>query len=66
MVEQEFPLLRQKMKEVFLKKWLDKLANALKRLAGKAAKALSAIIGSVVGPILSFISKTLGFVTKHT
>ena len=29
-----------------LKKWLDKLPNALKRLAGKAVEALPAIVGS--------------------
>ena len=38
-----------------LKKWLDRLANALKRLAGKAVEALLAIMGSVVGAILSFL-----------
>ena len=32
-----------------LKKWLDRLPDALKRLAGKAVGALSAIVGSVVG-----------------
>ena len=32
-----------------LKKWLDRLADALKRLAGKAVEALPAIVGSVVG-----------------
>ena len=38
-----------------LKKCLDRLANALKRLAGKAVEALLAIMGSVVGAILSFL-----------
>ena len=33
--------------------WLNRLANALKRLAGKAVEALSAIVRSVVGAILS-------------
>ena len=37
-----------------LKKWLDRLADALKRLAGKAAEALPDIVGSVVGAILVF------------
>ena len=32
-----------------LKKWLDRLPDALKRLAGKAVGGLSAIVGSVVG-----------------
>ena len=45
-----------------LKKWLDRLADALKRLAGKAAEALPAIVGS----ILSFLGKAFGFVAEHT
>ena len=49
-----------------LKKWLDRLANALKRLAGKAVETLPAIIGSVVGAILSFLGKAVGFVAGHT
>ena len=36
------------------KKWLNKLTDALKRLVGETAEALSAIVGSVVGAILSF------------
>ena len=44
---------------------LDRLADALKRLAGKAAEALPAIIGSVVGAALSFLGKTVGFVSEH-
>ena len=50
----------------FLKKWLDRLANALKRLAGKAVEALPAIVGSAVGAILSFLGKTVEFVAEHT
>ena len=49
-----------------LKKWLDRLADALKRLAGKAVEALHAIVGSVVGVILSFLGKAIGFVSEHT
>ena len=49
-----------------MKKWLDRLADALKRLAGKAVEALSAIVRSVVGAILSFLSKAVGFVAEHT
>ena len=49
-----------------MKKWLDNLANALKRLAGKAAEALPAIVGSVVGAILSFLGKAVGFAAEHT
>ena len=49
-----------------LKKWLDRLADALKRLAGKAFEALPAIVVSVVGAILSFLGKTVGFVAEHT
>ena len=41
----------------WVKKQLNRLANALKRLAGKAVAALPGIIGSVVGAILSFLGK---------
>ena len=49
-----------------LKKWLHRLADALKRLSRKAAEALPAIVGSVVGGNLSFLGKTVGFVAEHT
>ena len=49
-----------------LKKWLDTLANALKRLAGKAVEALPAIVGSVVCATLSFLEKVVRFAAKHT
>ena len=49
-----------------LKKWLDRLGDALKRLARKAAAALPAIVGSVVGAILSFLGKVIGLVAEHT
>ena len=49
-----------------LKKWLDRLANGLKRLAGKTVEALPDIVGSAVGAILSFFGKAVGFVAKHT
>ena len=49
-----------------MKKWLDRLANALKRLAGKAIEAFPAIIGSVVGAILSFLGNAVSFVADHT
>ena len=42
-----------------LNKWLNRLANTLKSLAGKAVEALSTIVGSVVGAILSFLSKAV-------
>ena len=48
------------------KGWLDRRADALKRLAGKAAEVLPAIVGSVVGAALSFLKKTAGFVAEHT
>ena len=51
--------------EGILKKWLDRLADALKRLAGKAVEALTAIVGSAVGAILSFLGKAVGFVAEH-
>ena len=37
-----------------------------KRLAGKAVEALPAIVGSIVGAILSFLGKAVGFVGEHT
>ena len=49
-----------------LEKWLDRLAEALKRLAGKAAEAFPSIVGSVVGAILSFLGKAVGFVAEDT
>ena len=49
-----------------LKKWLDRLANALKRLAEKVVEALPAIVGNVVGGILSFLGKAVRFVAEHT
>ena len=52
--------------EGVLKKWLDRLADALKRLAGKAVEALPATVGSVAGAILSFLGKAVGFVAEHT
>lgn len=49
-----------------LKKWLNKLADALKRLSGKAVKILSAIARCVVGAIFSFLDEAVGFLAKHT
>ena len=49
-----------------LKKWLDRLADTLKRLTGKAVEALPAIVGGIVGAILSFLGKAVGFVAEHT
>ena len=46
--------------------WLNRLADALKRLAGKAVETLPAIVGSVVGAILSFLGKAVGFAAEHT
>ena len=54
-----------KDKEALIK-WLDRLADALKRPAGKAVEALPAIVGSAVGAILSFLGKAVGFVAEHT
>ena len=51
--------------EGILKKWLDRLPDALKRLAGKAVEALSAIVRSVVGAILSLLGKAVGFVAEN-
>ena len=49
-----------------LKEWLDRLADVLKRLVGKAATALPSIIGSIVGAALSFLGKAVGFVAENT
>ena len=49
-----------------LKKWLDRLAGALKRLTGKTVEELPAFVGSVVGAILSLLGKAVGFVAEHT
>ena len=49
-----------------LKKWLDRLAETLKRLAEKVLEALPAIVRSVVGAILSFFGKAVEFVAEHT
>ena len=52
--------------EGVFKKWLDRLANALKRLAGKVVEALPANVRSVVGAILSFLAKAIGFAVEQT
>ena len=49
-----------------LKIWLNRLADTLKRLAGRAAEALPAIVGSVVGAILRLLGKAVGFVAEDT
>ena len=51
--------------EGVLKKWLDRLPNALTRLAGRVVEALPAIVGSVVDGILSFLGKAIRFVAEH-
>ena len=45
--------------EGVLNKLLNRLADALKRLAREAVEALPAIVGSVVGAILSFSERQL-------
>ena len=50
----------------WLKKQLNRLTNALKRLSGKSVAALPGIIGSVVGVILSFLGKSVSFLAQHT
>ena len=52
--------------EGVLNKLLNRLADALKRLAGKAITALPTIVGSVFGAILSFLGKAVGFVAEDT
>ena len=51
--------------EGVLKKWLDRLADALKKLAGKAVETLPAIVRSAIGAILSFLGKAVAFVAEH-
>ena len=48
-----------------LEKWLDRLADSLKRLAGKAVEVLSAIVACVVSAVLSFLRKAVGVVAEH-
>ena len=48
-----------------LKKWLDRLADAPKSLAGKPAEKLPAIIGSVVAAALSYLGKAVGIGFQH-
>ena len=45
------------------KKWLNRLADPIKSLAGDTVETLSAIVASVVSAILSFLGKGAGFVT---
>ena len=52
--------------EGVLKKWLDRLVDALKRLAVKFVEALPAIVGSAAGAIFSFLGKAVGFIAEHT
>ena len=46
--------------------WLDRPANALEKLLEKAVEAVKAIVICVLGAILSFLKKTIGFVAEHT
>ena len=59
------PYFSSNYKEGALKKWFDRLADALKRLAGKAVAALPAIVGIVVDVVLSFLGKAVAFVAEH-
>ena len=52
--------------EGVLMKWLERLADALKKLAGKVVEALPAILRSTGGAILSFLGKAVGFVAEYT
>ena len=53
-------------REGTLKKWLNKLVDALRKLGGKAFEALPAIVGNIAGTILSFLGKADGFDVKNT
>ena len=46
--------------------WLDRLANALKGLAGKAFEIVKAIVVNILDAILSFLKKTVGSVAENT
>ena len=48
-----------------MNKFLNRLADALTRLAGGAVETLPAVVGSVLGVILSFLGKAVGFVAGH-
>ena len=48
--------------EEVLKKWLNKLVRALKKLAGKSFESLPAIVRSIVGAVLTFLGRAVGFV----
>ena len=45
--------------EGIFKKWLDRLANAVKRLEGKAVEALPAFVGSAISAILTLLGRSL-------
>ena len=44
---------------------LKRLSDALKRLAGKAVRALPGIVESVFGAVLNFLAKAAGFAATH-
>ena len=50
-----------------MKKWLNRPADPFKRFAGNAVsrQVLPGIVGSVLGAILSFLGKAVGFVSKY-
>ena len=52
--------------EGILKKWLNRLADALNRLAGKAVEVFPAVVGCVASAILSFLGKASGFAAEYT
>ena len=52
--------------EETLKNWLNKQKDDVKRLAMKVVEASLAIVGSVAGAILIFLSKAVVFVAEHT
>ena len=49
--------------EGIYKRWLNRVVDVVKRLAGKSAEALHAII-SIVGATLSFLGKVVVCVAK--
>lgn len=49
-----------------IKKWLNIIVDLLKIFARKAVEELLAIVGRVVGAILTFLRKLVGYLDKHT
>ena len=49
-----------------LKKMFRQVSRCTQKARGKVVEGLTAIVGSVVGAILNFLGKAVGFVAEHT